>query len=69
MALGGLGCRARTPGDAEVAVRIETVCTIHLDEREIRLAETHGGLPVILPTATDSIVVRVERNGNKEEET
>ena len=49
-------------------MRYEAHVLIHLTERDIRLAAPDGGLTVDLPPGTTKVIIKVEREGEKEKE-
>ena len=49
-------------------MRVEGTIVIHLTERDVRLAAPDGGLTVELPPGTTKVIIKVERDGDKEKE-
>jgi len=49
-------------------MRYEPQVIVHLTERDVRLAAPDGGLTVELPPGTTKVIIKVERDGDKEKE-
>ena len=49
-------------------MRYEAFVVVHLTDRDIRLAAPDGGLTVDLPPGTTKVIIKVERDGDKEKE-